>query len=183
MVSTPPIVPGPEPYTLSNLMPAPTPPSRRPGWVVPLVVGLAVLVLATGGLAAWALLRPTATPAAVGTSPTRINVVAPPNDPPAVVTYPEPRAEDFRLTVKVLKKECFGSAGCLVDFRIELAYGGPTLDPSVTYELTYEIKGGDEPLINTLEVTGDQYSTEKEETIEAGAKAKLTAKVTLIDKV
>jgi hypothetical protein len=48
----------------------------------------------------------------------------------------------------------FGSAGCDVDFRIEVGYDGPPLDPSVTYELAYEVKGGEEPLINTLTIEG-----------------------------
>jgi hypothetical protein len=82
------------------------------------------------------------------------------------VVYHEPTADDFELTIKTLEKECFGSAGCNVEFRVELSYLGLLdLDPSVTYELTYEIKGGEDPLINTLEITGDEYSVDESEDI------------------
>lgn len=169
---------------MSDLMPAPAPaPARRPAWIVPVIAGLVVLLLATGGLAAWALLRPTAASTPTSTQPTRsapVNVVAP---PAPTKTYGAPSPGDFELTVKTLEKKCFGSAGCIVRFRIELAYGGPELDPAVTYEVTYEVTGGEEPLINTLEVTGDQYSTDKEETIDTPrASSKLRATVTGVGK-
>lgn len=45
------------PYAPAPEAPVPTPP-RRPGWLVPLVAALVVLVLAAGGVAAWALTRP-----------------------------------------------------------------------------------------------------------------------------
>ena len=57
-MSQPPIVPGSsEPYTLASVMPAATPP-KRPGWVVPVIAGLAVLALAAVAVAVFALNRP-----------------------------------------------------------------------------------------------------------------------------
>jgi hypothetical protein len=51
-----------------------------------------------------------------------------------------------------------------VTFRVDLTYlGWEDLDPNVTYELTYEIQGGEDVLINTLEVTGDEYSRDESE--------------------
>jgi hypothetical protein len=175
-----PIIPGNQPqYSLANLMPAPVPP-RRPGWIVPVIAGLAVLLLAAAGLAGWALLSRPTTPTAAP-SPTRINVVAPPNDPPPAVIYSTPSPSDFVLTIKTLEKKCFGSAGCLVTFRIELSYSGPKLDPSVTYEVTYDVTGAEDPLTNTLELTGDEYSTDREQTVStASSKAKLRATVTSV---
>lgn len=41
---------------------------RRPGWVVPVVAALAVALLATGGLAVWALTRPNGVPTPTGSS-------------------------------------------------------------------------------------------------------------------
>jgi hypothetical protein len=52
-----------------------------------------------------------------------------------------------------------------VTFPVELGYDGPPLDPSATYEVTYEIKGGGDPLINTLTVSGENYSVDEEEFI------------------
>lgn len=90
-----------------------------------------------------------------------------------------PRPGDFRLGVKVLKKECFGEAGCNITYRIAPAYRGPAIDAGTSYSVTYEIRGGESPQINTFTITGDQYEVDSEEfisTISAGAK--LTARVT-----
>jgi hypothetical protein len=102
----------------------------------------------------------------------------PADEPDAL--YHEPDAEDFELTVKTLSKECFGSAGCLIDFRIELAYvhTGGDLDPAITYEVTYEISGGESSYVNTLTVTGDQYSTEESESISTASDVELGVKIT-----
>lgn len=95
-------------------------------------------------------------------------------------TYHTPVPADFKLTVKVIAKECFGSAGCNVTFRIDLT-GGGELDPDKTYELTYEVKGGEDPLINTLTVTGKQYEREDKEYIQTSSSSKkLTAVVTSV---
>ena len=101
--------------------------------------------------------------------------------PPA--TSAEPTAKDFRLGVKILEKSCFGSAGCNITYRVEVAYDGPTLDPGRTYEVLYEVRGGDDgPQINTLTVDGDQSSVDSEETISTGsASRKLTAVATSVD--
>lgn len=59
------------PYSLSSVMPVSKPP--RPGWVVPVIIALAVVALAALGLAVWALVRPAATqPAAVTAAATTI---------------------------------------------------------------------------------------------------------------
>jgi hypothetical protein len=102
----------------------------------------------------------------------------PADEPDAV--YHEPDAEDFELTVKTLSKECFGSAGCLIDFRIELGYvhTGGDLDPAITYEVTYEISGGESSYINTLTVTGDQYSTEEMESVSTASDVELGVEIT-----
>jgi hypothetical protein len=103
-----------------------------------------------------------------------------PTEPPTPVV---PKAEDFTLTVKTLEKTCFGSAGCSITYRIDVGYDGPTLDPSNTYEVVYEVRGGEDgPQINTLTVEGDQSSVDSEETIStSSASRKLTAVATSVD--
>ncbi|MEU8179149.1 hypothetical protein AB0B85_31645 [Micromonospora sp. NPDC049044] len=83
--------------------------------------------------------------------------------PPAPV-YDTPTKGDFTLKVKTLRKQCFGSAGCNITYRIDVTYVGDGLDPSSTYEVTYEVKGAEDPIINTFEVTGDSASVQQEET-------------------
>lgn len=100
-----------------------------------------------------------------------VNNDQPFKDPPASapaqqkVSYPEPDPDNFTLTPKILEKKCFGLAGCNVTFRVEVSYDGPKLDPTRTYELTYEVKGGEDQFIGTLTVTGTQYSTRDEQFI------------------
>jgi hypothetical protein len=85
--------------------------------------------------------------------------------------------------VKTLSKQCFGSAGCNITYRIEVGYDGPPLDPSNTYEVVYEVRGGEDgPQVNTLTVEGDQSSVDSEESIStSSAGRKLTAVVTSVD--
>jgi hypothetical protein len=97
---------------------------------------------------------------------------------PAAVEY-APVAKDFKLTIKTLTKQCFGSAGCNVTYRVELGYTGPDLNPDTTYEVTYEVKGAEDPIIGTLTVTGDEYERPSEELASTkSSKAKLTVTVT-----
>ncbi|MET8370759.1 hypothetical protein ABZU42_13660 [Micromonospora profundi] len=98
--------------------------------------------------------------------------------PPASV-YGTPTKGDFKLKVKTLRKQCFGSAGCNITYRIDVTYTGNGLDPSSTYEVTYEVKGAEDPIINTFEVTGDSASVQQEETASTKRSGdKLTAVVT-----
>jgi hypothetical protein len=164
----------------------PTGPSRpfyRHGWFLFLAGGLVGLVLGVGaGSTDQAPDRagPATSdrPAATAASPT-------PTDAPATTAAAEPRPGDFRLTVKTLSKQCFGSAGCNLSYRIEVGYDGPMLDPVNTYEVVYEVRGGEDgPQINTLTVEGDQSSVESEELISTSSPSrKLTAVVTSVDLV
>ena len=97
------------------------------------------------------------------------------------LSYGEPKPEDFELTAKIVSRECFGSAGCNIDFRIETTYNGGALDPATTYEVLYEVHGvEDGPLIDTLEVTGDQVASNEENASTPSADTELTVKVTEI---
>ncbi|MFI5488959.1 hypothetical protein [Micromonospora echinaurantiaca] len=105
---------------------------------------------------------------------------APATTAPAFLAYDTPTKSDFKLKVKVLKKQCFGSAGCNITYRIGVTYTGDgDLDPSKTYEVTYQVKGAEDPIINTFEVTGDSASVQEEEMASTKRSSdKLTAVVT-----
>lgn len=96
-------------------------------------------------------------------------------------TYHVPVKKDFTLKVKVLSKSCFGTAGCNLTFRVTLAYNkaaGP-LDPSKTYDVTYVLKGTEDPKSDTIEVTGDQYAQPSDDfTSTKSSATKVTALVT-----
>jgi hypothetical protein len=137
-----------------------------------LVTGATIAIAA--GLAACGASAATTT-RATGTPATQ--TAAPATTEPAPVT---PSPKDFTLTVKTLTKQCFGEAGCNVTYRIEVGYSGPTLDPATTYDVTYEVRGvEDGPQVNTLTITGDNYSTDREEIASTSSAAiKLKAVVT-----
>jgi hypothetical protein len=68
-----------------------------------------------------------------------------------------PHKSDFKIGLKIRKKECFGSAGCNVTYRIDPSYEGTEpLPDSGTIEVTYEVRGGEDgPQINTFTIDGD----------------------------
>lgn len=160
----------------------PPPAPQRPGWLIPVLIAAAVLVLAAGGVATWALLRgstPT-TSAAVGptkAAPVPVQTFAPTN------SY-TPKPSDFIIKLKVTEKECFGSAGCLIEYHIDVTYAGTeSPDDAKTYRVTYQVSGvKDGPAINTFEITGDQYTYDENESAQtASSTTKLKAKATDVE--
>lgn len=90
--------------------------------------------------------------------------------------------DDLALEVVVLEKQCFGSAGCRIGFRVELTYlGAEGPDPDSEYEVTYEVQGGESTYINTLTTEGRQYLVEERERISTESEEdELTAVVTRV---
>ena len=123
---------------------------------------------------------PTVTVTAPDTGPSPDPVVTPTNKPAPPPKAVAPAVKDFKLTVKTLTKQCFGSAGCNVTFRILVTYNGPALDPSKSYEVLYQVRGGEDgPLANKLTVEGDESTVDDEEMVSTSkSSAKLTAVVT-----
>jgi hypothetical protein len=123
-----------------------------------------------------------------GSTPSAVSTAARPATPAATEapvaepTFATPKPRDFTLTVKVLEKTNFGSAGSNITYRIVAGWNG-TYDPDKTYEVTYEVRGGEDgPAVNTMTVTGDEYQVEDEEFIStATVGQKLTARVTSVD--
>jgi hypothetical protein len=162
---------------------APTKPKRSARRIVVFCLAGAALFVAGGfttaitGIGDTDTTTTTSAPAAITT--TTAPAATETSEAPPEPTYPAPAKADFKLTAKILGKQCFGSAGCNLTYRIMVAYGGPTLDPAVTYEVVYVVQGGDDgPVTNTLKVTGDQSSVDEEETISTKNKgSKLTVLV------
>lgn len=74
-------------------------------------------------------------------------------------TYPTPAAADFQLAVKVTKKQCFGSAGCNIEFTINLDYAGLPLEPNSSWDITFDLQGTEDPYTATLHMTMDSSGT------------------------
>lgn len=89
-------------------------------------------------------------------------------------------AQHVKLTVKTTSKECFGSAGCHVEWSIRLATKTGASIPD-RCEITYEVTGpADGPQIGTLVLTADGQYTQDEYAFAQTPRSstKLAAKVT-----
>lgn len=135
----------------------PRPPKRRTGMLV--LAGIIVLI--TLGIAgAFAYAKATQTqqvagpaarqPAAVscehGTLPNGACAGAP-------KAYNVPTVKDFELNLKITSKQCFGSAGCNIEFETLLNYLGSGAEPNTSWDITYDVQGGEDPYTNTLTTT------------------------------
>jgi hypothetical protein len=97
---------------------------------------------------------------------------------------PTPSASDIKLSPKITDKQCFGSAGCSVTVKVEMAYSGPDLAADDTFEVTYELTGAEDgPVIGTFEVTGDQYTVDDVSVSTKSSRTKILIKATDVDKV
>lgn len=187
---------------MENTEPQPPQPQAWQGYEVkkkkskkPLVIGGIVvgLVLCCGGVVSAVVNsdsgkkglsdgRNGAKAVATSAAPTKGNSKKP--DPLPTKGAHVPTVKDIVLKVKVTKKQCFGSAGCLVDFRIDtLTYTGEDMDKNQAYEVIYEVKGLKDPYTNTLTLNGDgSFEFEKEESGQtATTKVALKAVVSSVD--
>ncbi|MFC4590992.1 hypothetical protein [Sphaerisporangium corydalis] len=118
---------------------------------------------------------------------TTANVPAADNEPASEQASAEPSADhtpkpsEFRVTIKVIKSECFSSAGAIVTYRAQLAYSGNSLPEDKTFTVSYKISGGQDPATGAIDVTGDEISRPAQETIQTPTcTSALRAKVTQV---
>jgi hypothetical protein len=100
---------------------------------------------------------------------------------PAVAAAAPIKPSDLQLTVKTTKKDCFGSAGCNVEYQIKAA-----LRTGVKYaecNATYQVSGLEDPQVGTLNLHSD--GNYEQDAYQSGSTSssskKLTAKVTEVD--
>jgi hypothetical protein len=59
---------------------------------------------------------------------------------------PLPTPDEFKINVIVIKQDCFGSAGCNVQYEINPDYTGPSAQlKNRSLRIIYQINGGDNP--------------------------------------
>jgi hypothetical protein len=98
-------------------------------------------------------------------------------------SYDTPQLSDFSVKLKTISKQCFGSIGCNWVVQVKLSeFGSLSLDPSVTYYLTYRLTGDESgAIIGTIDVTGDQYSVEDGNEIISTKANAIIPKITLTE--
>lgn len=162
---------GPREYATAQFGPPPpgfppVPPRRTKSRKVELIAAAVIVLVAIGIGVAYAVAKsgasPAAAPAATGRQPANVacehgqlpnGACAGAADP--AKTYAEPAVADFKLSLKITDKQCFGSAGCNVGFEVVLVYTGPGVEPSSSWDVTYDITGAEDPYTATMTVTFD----------------------------
>ena len=164
--------PGPPPQQPSPTQVVPPVKQKRFGLALILLVVLAaVLALLAGiGIGAWGGAGWTAAPAPTVTVTETIGAPVEgggaPTEEPTQEPEPEPTTEapaaynpkpkDFKIGIKILKKTCYETLPCDVQFRIVPSYIGSQEFPNEgTTEVKYEVTGGEQDITNTFEVDGE----------------------------
>jgi hypothetical protein len=150
--------------------------------VLAVAVVVGVLAFGVGALVGNGSRASSGTPKAAGETSQSVTATTEVEVTTTASTYDTPEVSDFELTVKTLSKQCFGSAGCSITYRIQAGWDG-TYDPDKTYEVVYEVHGDESgPQTNNFTITGDEYQVSQEETAStSSAGVKLTARVTSVD--
>jgi hypothetical protein len=96
------------------------------------------------------------------------------------VVYDEPDVDSFTIELRTTERQCFGSAGCNLTIEPDLTYRSlGDLDPSVVYEITYQITGDENgPVIETAELTGTSLNYTPSVISTASASTKVTVEIT-----
>lgn len=97
---------------------------------------------------------------------------------------PELLSTDVKLTVKVLDKECFGTAGCNLEYKVLATWPPSKVARGDSYAITYEVSGPEDgKQIGTLIVNDDEtFKTEEDFASTKNSSVKLKAAVTDISK-
>lgn len=107
-------------------------------------------------------------------------------DPTSPAVSPQlPKPSDFTIAVKVMAKQCFGSAGCVVTYRIDPTYTGVSSISASPLTVVYEVSGGkDGPQINNFTTDGaGSASFSRSEFMQTSSPGTvLTARVTSVSK-
>jgi hypothetical protein len=157
-----------------------------PAVLAAVVALLAGIGIGAWGGAGWTAPAPTVTvtetvgaPVEGGGASTEEPTKEPEPEPTGATYNPNPR--DFKIGIKILEKQCFGSAGCSITFRIVPSYvGNQSLPAEGTTKVTYLVTGGEDPITNTFEMDGKGTVTfDEEEFVDTSSSSKkLVAKVT-----
>lgn len=158
------------------------PPTRRRlwPWVLAATAVAGLLALAIGIVVTLTAAGDDPAPAPAVAPQTQEAVAAVPTaEAPAKV---KPKVSDFKLTPKVIDKDCFGSAGCNVTLRVDMEITGPVPSDDTSWLVVYEIHGvEDGPQVGNLTLTGSTFESAEEVVSTPSAKTKLTIKAVSID--
>jgi hypothetical protein len=121
----------------------PTNPWMIIGWII-----LGSFVLCGGGCGAIILL---------GAS-TTTTTTTPGAASPTTAAEAAPAPTDFTIEVIETERSCYGSAGCVVSYRIVPAYIGAVPLGTTRWQVIYDVTGAESPKSDNFEVKGADFT-------------------------
>lgn len=102
--------------------------------------------------------------------------------PSATSSVAPPTEAEIHLPVKVLSKECFGSAGCNVSVRVMFEVPDVSKLQGADFEVTYSLEGGtDGAVVGTFEVRNGRYNAPTSVVQTESSSDEITATVTDVE--
>lgn len=85
---------------------------------------------------------------------------------PAVSGEAAVAPRNFKLGLRTRSKQCFGSAGCNVTVQVRPSYVGTQDVSSGSWEITYEVRGGEDgPQVETMTLENGTFSFPEEQSL------------------
>ena len=133
---------------------------QKTKWIVTgLFIGLVVIVGVIGAIAGGSSSTSSkSTKSSNGSSATVTTSRAATSSTTTLPPY-TPIPSDFKLDIVETSRSCFGSAGCNIQYQIDVSYVGiRSLDPSGNFTVIYSVTGGDSEKVANFTVHGSQAS-------------------------
>jgi hypothetical protein len=163
-------------------MPPPTAPNGRDSKLVVALAALIVGVLIGGGVG-WAIghagrSSEKAVQASVAATDSTTSTV---RATTTTVSHYVPVPADFNIEIIETSRQCFGTAGCSIQYTINPTYVGPRPpDPSKTFTVIYDVQGGESPKTANFTIKGSKASFQQGDYISTPPNPTLSATATRI---
>lgn len=104
------------------------------------------------------------------------------SDEPALSDGVAIAPRNIKIGINTRSQQCFGSAGCNVTVQVDPDYVGTQDASTGSWEITYEIRGGEDgPIIETMTLTDGTFSFPEEQNLSTtSSSTKLKAVVTSV---
>jgi hypothetical protein len=101
-------------------------------------------------------------------------------DTTTTTVAPLPTASEFRVTLTETKRDCFGDAGCNVEYQVKPHYIGSGAIPDGSFKVLYSVSGCENAQNGNIDIRNGHYDTDEGSCSTNSDGAKLTARVTQV---
>lgn len=185
MINQPPYLIGGQDPDKNSQQPVKVDPKRKVNnaVIISAIVGFLILTLCCVGIIVQGSGDGDARPAIEVTTASTFSSSIPTTVPVTPSAVKVIKASDFTLKVKIISKQCFGSAGCNVRYKIQAGWDDSIFRDIDECDVTYSVSGLEDSQMNTLTARKDgKYEADSEEFGSTSSSLKkLTAKATEIE--